>query len=52
MSGGVVVAVLADHPLLDTVPFFAPAFVVLGVLLVVVIRDRRRGDDPEEEDRP
>ena len=39
MSG---VVVLADHSIIDTAPFFLPAFLVVAVLVAIVVRDRRR----------
>lgn len=39
------VVLLADHPLVTTMPFFVPALVVAAVIGVVVWRDRRRGSD-------
>ena len=38
---------LADHPLLFAVPVLVPTLAVLVVVALVVIRDRRRGDDQE-----
>jgi hypothetical protein len=32
---------LADHPLIEAVPFVVPALVIPLVLAVVVLRDRR-----------
>ncbi|MEV0666358.1 hypothetical protein ACIBI3_19240 [Actinomadura luteofluorescens] len=40
--------VLASHPIITAVPFFVPTFVVVAVIVFVVWRDRRRGDDPPE----
>lgn len=34
---------LADHTLLLALPAFAPAVVVVGVVVYVAMRDRRRG---------
>jgi hypothetical protein len=36
------VLVLADHPLVETLPFFGPIFPLVIALLVVMYRDRRR----------
>jgi len=36
---------LADHPLLLTLPAFAPAVVVVGVVAYVAMRDRRQHQD-------
>lgn len=35
---------LADHSVLLAIPAFAPAMVVVGVVVYVAMRDRRRGD--------
>ncbi|MCV7204753.1 hypothetical protein B7435_09675 [Mycolicibacterium peregrinum] len=35
----------ADHTLLLALPAFAPAVVVVGVVVYVAMRDRRRGED-------
>ncbi|MCM6774001.1 hypothetical protein NDR87_11010 [Nocardia sp. CDC159] len=43
------VTVLADHSLLLAVPAFAPAVVVVAVVLLVALRDRRAGDCEEHE---
>ncbi|NKZ13038.1 hypothetical protein HGA11_18860 [Mycolicibacterium septicum DSM 44393] len=40
----------ADHTLLLALPAFAPALVVVGVVVYVAMRDRRRGDDDEAQD--
>jgi cytochrome c-type biogenesis protein CcmH/NrfF len=50
MSG---VVILADHSIIDTAPFFLPAFVVVAVLVAVVVRDRRRQrrEEQAEADR-
>ncbi|WP_165978693.1 hypothetical protein [Actinomadura darangshiensis] len=37
--------VLASHPIITAVPFFVPTFIVVAVIVFVVWRDRRRGDD-------
>ncbi|MEV3960639.1 hypothetical protein AB0M34_07005 [Nocardia sp. NPDC050193] len=42
------VDVLADHSILLAVPAFLPAFLIAAVVLVVAVRDRRRGDDEDE----
>jgi hypothetical protein len=41
---------LADHSLLLAIPAFAPAIAVVGVVVFVAMRDRRRGDDDEDGD--
>ncbi|WP_454792987.1 hypothetical protein [Mycolicibacterium lutetiense] len=40
--------ILADHTLLLALPAFAPALVVVGVVVYVAMRDRRRGDAQDE----
>ena len=46
--------VLADHTLLLALPAFAPAVVVVGVVVFVAMRDRRNGargnDDATSDD--
>lgn len=39
----------ADHTLLLALPAFAPAVVVVGVVVYVAMRDRRRGRDEESD---
>ena len=41
---------LADHPLILALPALVPAFIVAGVVIVIAVRDRRNGDDPERPD--
>lgn len=48
MTGGPVVTVLADHSVLLAIPAFAPAIVVVGVVVYIAMRDRRRGDDEDD----
>lgn len=43
------VDVLADHSILLAVPAFLPAFVVVGVVVFIALRDRRAGPDDEIE---
>lgn len=43
---------LADHSLLLAIPAFAPAVAVVGVVVFVAMRDRRRGDDEAHSDQP
>ena len=40
--------VLADHTLLLALPAFAPAVVVVGVVIWVAMKDRRNADDEDE----
>ncbi len=42
------VQVLADHSALLAIPAFAPALVIVGVVIWVARRDRRLGDDDDE----
>lgn len=49
---GTELTILADHSILLAIPAFAPAFVVVGVVIWIVMRDRRRGDDDEEAGSP
>lgn len=44
------VVILADHSIVDTAPFFLPAFLVVGVLVAIVVRDRRRQRREEAEE--
>lgn len=39
--------VLADHSVLLAIPAFAPAIVVVGVVIWIAVRDRRQGDDED-----
>ena len=39
---------LADHTLLLALPAFTPAVVVVGVVVYVAMRDRRRRDDAQD----
>jgi hypothetical protein len=40
---------LADHTLLLAIPAFIPAVVVVGVVIFVAMRDRRKPDDGDPE---
>lgn len=42
--------ILADHTLLLALPAFIPAVLVVGVVLFVAMRDRRRPDDEPHDD--
>jgi hypothetical protein len=44
------VAILADHTLLLALPAFAPAVVVVGVVVYIAMRDRRRNGDAAHSD--
>lgn len=39
MTAGEVV--LAHHPLITALPFVVPAFIVVGLIAAVIVRDRR-----------
>lgn len=39
---------LADHSVLLAIPAFAPAIVVVGVVIYIAMRDRRTPDDPAD----
>ena len=41
---------LADHPLLFAIPVLVPTFVVVALVVLVVVRDRRKGGDDEPEE--
>ena len=43
------IVVLADHSVLLAIPAFAPAIVVVGVVVFVALRDRRKKRSPEDE---
>lgn len=43
------VVILADHSALLAIPAFAPAILVVGVVIWVARRDRRLGDDDDED---
>jgi hypothetical protein len=43
---------LADHTLLLALPAFAPAVVVVGVVVYVAVRDRRRKSDAPHSENP
>ncbi|MDQ5855587.1 MAG: hypothetical protein M3302_04580 [Actinomycetota bacterium] len=38
--------VLADHSLIDAVPFLIPMLVITLIMVAIVVRDRRRGGGP------
>jgi hypothetical protein len=40
---------LATHSLLLALPAFVPAVLLVGVIVAVAVRDRRRDDDGDEE---
>ena len=44
------VQILADHSALLAIPAFAPAILVVAVVIWVARRDRRLGDDEEDDD--
>jgi hypothetical protein len=41
---------LADHTLLLAIPAFIPAVVVVGVVIFVAMRDRRKPDDDSHDE--
>jgi len=41
---------VAHHWILLAGPAFLPAVIVVGVVLYIAVRDRRRGDDDERSD--
>ncbi|WP_045821594.1 hypothetical protein [Williamsia herbipolensis] len=44
---------LASHSLLLALPAFVPAVLLVGVIVFIAVRDRRRGDDEDiETDSP
>ncbi|MDT7759247.1 MAG: hypothetical protein QOH27_5145 [Mycobacterium sp.] len=43
---------LADHTLLLAIPAFFPAVVVVGVVVFVAMRDRRKPDDDSHDEAP
>ena len=43
---------LADHSLLLAIPAFAPAIVVVGVVVYIAMRDRRSADDGADGRKP
>lgn len=48
MTGAEVI--LAHHPLVTALPFVVPAFIVVGLIAAVIVRDRR-GERQEHEAR-
>jgi hypothetical protein len=44
------VAILADHSVLLAIPAFAPAIIVVGVVVWVAMKDRRNADDEDADD--
>lgn len=40
--------VVADHSALLALPAFAPALLIAGIIVFMVIRDRRKPDDPSD----
>ena len=43
------IVVLADHSVLLAIPAFAPAIVVVAVVVYIAMRDRRKKSSPEDE---
>ena len=50
MSQAPDVQILADHSALLAIPAFAPAILVVAVVIWVARRDRRLADDEDDED--
>ena len=48
MTSTVDIDFLADHSALLALPAFAPAIVIVGVVVFIAMRDRRQGDDDDE----
>jgi hypothetical protein len=46
------VIVLADHSVLLAIPAIAPAVVVVGVVVYLAMRDRRRSIDGPQDENP
>lgn len=44
------VQILADHSLLLAIPAFAPAILVVGVVIWVAVKDRRNADEDEDSE--
>ena len=42
--------VLADHTIIEVVPFLVPMVVITLMLVVMAVQDRRRGRDPRGRD--
>ena len=40
---------LASHSLLLALPAFVPAVLLVGVIVFIAVRDRRRGDDADPD---
>jgi hypothetical protein len=49
MTSTVDIDFLADHSALLALPAFAPAIVIVGVVVFIAMRDRRQGDDDDDE---
>jgi len=50
MTHSAQVVILADHSALLAIPAFAPAILVVAVVIWVARRDRRLADEEDEED--
>jgi hypothetical protein len=50
MSQAPDVQILADHSALLAIPAFAPAILVVAVVIWVARRDRRMGDDESDDE--
>ncbi|MEU0538239.1 hypothetical protein [Nocardia sp. NPDC005978] len=47
MTGSGDIAILADHSILLAIPAFAPALLIVAVIVFIAVRDRRAGPDDE-----
>lgn len=45
------VEVLADHSVLLAIPAFAPALIVVGVVVWIAMKDRRNAEDEDDDER-
>jgi hypothetical protein len=46
------IVILADHSALLAIPAFAPAIVVVGVVIYIAMRDRRKKSDTPHSENP
>ena len=44
------VQILGDHSLLLAIPAFAPAILVVGVVIWVAVKDRRNAEEDEDSE--
>ena len=50
MSQAPDVQILADHSALLAIPAFAPAILVVGVVIWVAVKDRRNAEEDEDSE--